>query len=309
MQNLLDSYKQSIEAELQDLLSQARVKFNFADKLLESVQYSVLDGGKRLRPILSLVTAEAVLNSEEQLEIKENPAYGLALAMELVHCGSLIHDDLPCMDDDDLRRGRPSNHKVFGEATALLAGDFLLNFPIEVLITKTFETKTQISATKLNLAALKLSQAISGMIFGQTLDIELSGNEKFGYGKFDMLKQMEELKTGSLLTASVEIAALLAGANNEQLCALISYAKNLGLAFQIVDDILDCSSVAAVLGKSIGKDEQQNKTTYVRQYGVERSEDIAKGLITEAKELLDKPKNIYPDKLKLLADYVISRIY
>lgn len=270
-----------------------------AAKLLDSIKYSVLDGGKRLRPILSLITAEAILDSQDKIDLNKNPALGLALAIELVHCGSLIHDDLPCMDDDDLRRGKPSNHKQFDEATALLAGDFLMTYPIEVLL------KYSSKENQLSDAALKFSQAIHGMIVGQALDIEFT-NAKVTDSS--LLKQMEKLKTGSLLTAAVVIAAILANAKEEQIQALRHYANNLGLAFQITDDILDHTSSPEILGKTCGKDEKQDKLTFVREHGLAKSQEIAASLIDEAKCKIDET-GLYSEKLKLIADYVISRTH
>lgn len=311
LKKILGSYQGDFEQELEDFFGNLPKYFEesfklpkeLLKKLIESTKYSVLDGGKRIRPILSLITAEAILQKKD-LQLKENPALGLALAIELIHCGSLIHDDLPCMDDDDLRRGRASNHKKFGEATALLAGDLLMTLPNIVFLKL---ANNHIDASTLNKASLKLNQAINGMIFGQAIDIELTDNHEEHKDSIEEdLATMDSLKTGALLKASVEIAAILAGASEEQEKALTKYAENLGLAFQIADDVLDHTSSSEEMGKTIGKDEEQNKFTYVNKFGLEKSKKIAQKLIREAKNEIETI-GIYPDKLNLVADYVISR--
>ncbi len=291
---MLQDYQKDLEKEFEDLFKNSKE----SSELLASIKYSVLNGGKRIRPILSLITAEAVLKKKEKLSLKENPGLGIALAVELVHCGSLIHDDLPCMDDDDLRRGKPSNHKKFGEATALLAGDFLMTFPHEVLLKKSTTKEALLNAS------LKLNKAVQAMINGQALDIEYTDSPKTI--DFEELLKMQEQKTGALLKASVEIAALLAGAKKKELEALTLYAENLGKAFQIADDILDVTASTEELGKTSGKDQEQNKLTYVKEFGLEKSKEIAHSLIFEAKCRIEEVE-IYSEKLNLIADYVISR--
>lgn len=311
----LKAYKDSFNKELDSLFDSGKLassnpllnaiqkeKKQFPDtELLDSIKYSLVDGGKRLRPILSLLTAEAILKQEEQLNLNSNPALGLALAIELIHTGSLIHDDLPCMDDDDLRRGRASNHIKFNEATSLLAGDFLMTYPIEILINKS----PNIAAEKVQQAVLKLNQAISSMIVGQAMDMNLGKNAS---QNLEELQTMQSLKTGALLTASTEIAAILSGANETQVEALRKYAQNIGLAFQIADDVLDATASQEELGKTPGKDQEQNKLTYVNQYGVDKAKKIAQNLIKEAQKSIDSI-GIYPDKLISVADYVISRTH
>lgn len=294
IKTLTKEYKSDFQKQLEALVK------DFEDsKLNDSIKYSVLDGGKRLRAILALITAEAVKNSKDKIELSKNPALGLALSVELVHCGSLIHDDLPCMDDDDLRRGKPSNHKAFDEATALLAGDFLLCYPIEVLLSKT----QNVDSFKLHQVSVEFSRAIRSMIAGQALDLELTGTEVHD---IELLKKMQALKTGALLKSSIRLAAIIADANKEQVEALSFFADNLGLAFQITDDILDQTASTEDLGKTAGKDADQNKFTFVKEYGLEQAKLIATKLIEEAKDkILDI--GIYPDKLLVIADYVISR--
>ena len=219
------------------------------------------------------------------------------MAVELVHSGSLIHDDLPCMDDDDLRRGKPSNHKVYGEDNALLAGDFLLVHPLLVLNNLNLKAETKLEIMN------NFNLAIQEMIIGQSLDLALGKEED---QDFSMTKRMQELKTGALIRLSVVEAARAAGASPDQLAALETYSKNLGLAFQVVDDILDQTASTEDLGKTAGKDEVQNKQTYVKKLGLEGARSFAQDLITEAKQVLEN-KQLFTDKLFTVADYVILR--
>lgn len=299
IKTILAEYKPSIELALAGVLV-PEINPTFAKtRLLESINYSVLAGGKRLRAILALITAEAILKSEQKIDFKSNPAYGLALALELVHAGSLIHDDLPCMDDDDLRRGKPTNHKAYGEAFALLAGDFLLCYPIEILLQHTPKD----FQANISQISLEFVRSINAMIAGQAMDIEFAETEEKAQSDLEL---MQSLKTGALLNASVILSAKLAGASSIQLKALQVYANNLGLAFQITDDILDCTASAQELGKTAGKDEKQNKLTFVKLHGIEKARLIAQNLIEEAKAQIIQI-DIYADKLLAVIDYVLSR--
>lgn len=295
IKTLINEYKADFESELISVLE----NYDSPNKALkESISYSVLNGGKRLRALLSLISAEAVMKSSAKISLKENPALGLALAIEMVHCGSLIHDDLPCMDDDDLRRGKPSNHKAFGEAVALLAGDFLIFYPVQVLADYSLGFSENYSEVQADFIA-----AIRKMIFGQAQDLEFSKLEKVSMPE---IKAMEALKTGALIQASICGAAKLAGASPKTLEALTKYSQNLGLAFQIIDDVLDEVSSSEELGKTVGKDAEQNKSTYVTEYGVEKAKEMANNLVDEAIEILDQA-DIFADKLKAVAGYVVSR--
>jgi geranylgeranyl diphosphate synthase type II len=262
----------------------------------DCVSYSVTNGGKRLRAILSMITAEAVMQKKQSLG-KNNPALPLAIAVELVHSGSLIHDDLPCMDDDDLRRGKPSNHKVYGEDNALLAGDLLLVHPLLILNKLVLEAGPKLEIIN------NFNLAIQEMILGQSLDLSLSTEKAQDYS---MTQRMQELKTGALIKLSVVEAARASGANQEQLIALEKYSKNLGLAFQVIDDILDETASTDDLGKTAGKDLAQNKQTYVKKLGLDGAKNFANELINEAKEVLND-KKLFTDKLFIVADYVILR--
>lgn len=296
-------------------------KTNFINdnKLFSAIEYSYSNGGKRLRPILALLSAEAVLGlSHDDITeslLRKNPAMGLAIAIELIHCGSLVHDDLPCMDNDDLRRGKPTNHRVFGEDMALLTGDFLLVNPISTFINYS-KNILNIEDSLILEVSSNLLLAIEQMIIGQAMDLELAKENfhlKAGTESqtvetqyLEKSKIMQEYKTGALLSASIINAALLAKAKSSQINALKQYASNLGLAFQIADDVLDYTATTEQMGKQTQKDKEQNKLTYVDIYGIDEAKLKAEKLITEAKEILSAV-DIYSDKLKLIADYVICR--
>lgn len=283
MQEIFDFYKASIEKALAEIFA-----IYPHSQLKEAVNYSCLNGGKRLRAILALISAEAVQN--KNFDFENNPAKNLALALELIHAGSLIHDDLPCMDNDDFRRGKASNHKVFGEAMALLAGDLLLIYPLSLV---NFNQELSI----------KLQNAIVKMIVGQAMDME------FGLmtnPSLENLTLMQQHKTGALIEVSISGAALLAGAKQGQINALSNFANKIGLAFQIVDDILDHTADFAELGKTTGKDQEQNKLTFVKYYGLKEAKTIAQELIQKAKQdILDI--GINTDRLLIVADYVLDR--
>ena len=230
--------------------------------ITKAMMYSMSIGGKRLRPILCLLTGELFGKSTEEL-------MPMALAMEMIHTYSLIHDDLPAMDNDDYRRGKPTSHKVFGEANAILAGDALLNEAFTVLL-ESYAVQGESGAR----AALYISgcSGRDGMILGQVMDLH---HEEYP-ATFDELRLCHHKKTGELITAAVCAPAVYAGATAEEIILLEEYAGNLGLAFQIQDDILDVTSSREVLGKTVGKDEKSNKTTYVGLFGVDKSREMAK---------------------------------
>jgi len=248
-------------------------------ELWESMRYSVLGGGKRLRAILCLSAAEAV-GGEPEL------ALPCACAIELVHAMSLIHDDLPCLDNDDLRRGRPTNHKVFGEAMALLAGDALLMLASEILIART--SKAVDRGVLLDVAAgLARAAGASGMVGGQVVDIAFTGRAGSGEpAGMQMLESMHRRKTGALIRFSIWSGARLAGADEPRLSALGRFGEVLGLAFQIADDLLDVTGDAITLGKTPGKDEASKKTTWVSLHGVEASRAKLAALEAEGRSLV-----------------------
>jgi geranylgeranyl diphosphate synthase type II len=329
--SFLSSYSKVFENVLlnigTNLKSYTAFNVNEEKKLFSAISYAYANGGKRLRPVLALLTAEAVMQGSQNAEIGvreqcHNPAMGLALAIELIHCGSLVHDDLPCMDNDDLRRGKPTNHVVYGEDIALLVGDFLLVNPISVFIEYSKDVLGLDDSLILKVLA-NLTLAVQQMIVGQAMDLELARlnlqlkteedevrqqdtvqRSRLEY--FEKSRLMQEFKTGALLSASIVNGAILAGADTNQLKALEKYAANLGLAFQIVDDVLDHTATPEQMGKQTQKDAEQNKLTYVDLYGIEGARAKASELITEAKEILSATQ-IYSDKLKLVADYVLHR--
>ena len=239
----------------------------------EAMKYSLLAGGKRLRPILLMAAADAVgATGYDYL-----PA---ACALEMIHTYSLIHDDLPCMDNDDYRRGRLTNHKVYGEAMALLAGDGLLTLAFEVLL----EQRNVAPSTLVEMAhETAMCAGNFGMVGGQALDLASEGRQISA----KELKTLHEGKTGALFIAAIRGGAHLGGATDEQLLALTRFAELIGLAFQIEDDILDVTSTEAELGKPIGSDEKNHKSTYVTLFGLEGAKKMAEETTEEAMRCLD----------------------
>ena len=255
--------------------------------LYESMRYSLSAGGKRIRPILSIAACEAVGGMAEDVM----PA---AIAIEMIHTYSLIHDDLPAMDNDDLRRGKPTNHRVFGEATAILAGDGLLTLAFGIL--------SGVSNSMKIIHEIALAAGPEGMVGGQQLDIE---NE----GKNIDVKALEELhrrKTGALILAAVRSGGIAGGAAETQLSALTDYGMKIGLAFQIADDILDLEGDVEYIGKSPGKDVKQNKNTYPALVGLAESKIVARNLVDEALEALESfDEKAVP--LRMIAEYIVDR--
>ncbi|NLB20922.1 MAG: polyprenyl synthetase family protein [Clostridium sp.] len=274
---MLKEYKEIIDITLKEYFESLP-----KNTLTKSMGYSVNLGGKRLRPALVLLTTKVFGGKLEE-------ALPMAMAMEMIHTYSLIHDDLPAMDNDDLRRNMPTNHKVFGEAMAILAGDALLNEAMTLLF-RTYGTKSLKGAQ----AAVTISECSGreGMILGQMLDLE---NENKKATAAELMACHEE-KTGKLIAASLEAPALYFGATDEEVKKLRDFGLKLGLAFQIQDDILDETSSQEVLGKTIGKDEKSGKTTYVSLFGLEKSKEMAKQITKEAIELLE---NIQRDTKEL----------
>ena len=261
-------------------------------KLLDAMQYSLFSGGKRLRPILLMAAADAVNESGEKF-------LTTAAGVEMIHTYSLIHDDLPAMDNDDYRRGKLTNHKVFGEAMAILAGDALLTLAFEVMLRQ----RGVMHATILAVVD-EISQAVgmSGMVGGQAIDLQSEGKEI----DLDTLRQMHLGKTGALFRAAVRSGAILAGASDEHFRALTSYAEHFGLAFQITDDILDFVGDEKALGKPVGSDERNQKSTYVTLTSLETARKLAGQSVKAAFEAL-KPFGREADFLRELVSYLLSR--
>jgi geranylgeranyl diphosphate synthase type II len=264
-------------------------------KLVEAIQYSVMAGGKRFRPTLVLESARACGASEKSDEWKS--ALAAAAAMELIHTFSLVHDDLPAMDNDDLRRGRPTNHKVFGEAIAILAGDAMTTMAFEILAIDADGAVAVELVRELAAAA-----GPEGMIGGQVIDIDPNKPP----AKLADLQHLHRMKTGALLTSSCRMGAIAAGGSADQIEALAAYGRHVGLAFQIVDDILDQTSSPEQLGKATGKDADKGKTTYPMLLGLEESRRQAQAQYLAAIESI---KLFGPASVGLveLARFVVDR--
>ncbi len=239
----------------------------------EAMEYSLMAGGKRIRPILLMASAEAVGS-------KGYNYLPVACGLEMIHTYSLIHDDLPCMDDDDYRRGRLTNHKVFGEAMAVLAGDGLLTLAFEVMLE---QKNVKPEALIETIREMAMCAGNFGMIGGQGLDLEYEDKQITP----EQLRKLHSGKTGALFIAAVRGGAHLAGATDEQLLALTKFADLLGLAFQITDDILDVEGTEELLGKPVGSDEKNHKSTYVSLYGLQAAHELAEKTVNEALEYLE----------------------
>ncbi len=258
-----------------------------------AMRYSLFAGGKRIRPILAMAAARAVCDSPEGVE-------DAAATLELIHTYSLIHDDLPALDNDDLRRGRPTCHKVFGEALAILAGDALLTLAFEVL----GRIKRIGAEQKIRLVEelARASGSVGGMIGGQVNDLE--GERKRPTAL--LLDSIHRAKTGALLRASVRMGAIYAGASDDELAALSQYGEHVGLAFQIVDDVLDVEESSEALGKTAGKDQAQQKITFPAVYGLARSREMAE----EERIASHIALRIFDDRaerLRQIADFIVQR--
>jgi len=280
-----------VDKALSRFLPKAAVK---PATLHKAMRYSLFAGGKRLRPILALAAAEACDGAIAD-------ALPHACAVECVHTYSLIHDDLPCMDDDDLRRGRPTNHKVFGEGVAVLAGDALLTIAFEILSQAKPTRRHGMTALIRELADAAGSR---WLIAGQVLDLEGEGKPVSARD----LKFIHQSKTAALLTASIRLGAMSANAPEAKLKALTVFGQSLGLAFQVIDDILDVTQTSEKLGKSAGKDVAAQKATYPAVFGLERSRAEAQRLTHAARDAV-KPFGKKAPPLLALADYLLNRDY
>ena len=262
--------------------------------LHKSMRYSLFAGGKRLRPILCLAAAEACGGNLSQ-------AIPAACAVECIHTYSLIHDDLPCMDDDDMRRGKPTNHKVYGEPVAVLAGDALLTLAFEIISTAKSNKRYNNGDMVRELAITSGSKHLVG---GQVLDLE--GENKDISAR--TLKFIHQSKTAALLTSSLKLGAMSAGATDKKVQHLEEFGQCTGLAFQVIDDILDVTQSSKTLGKSAGKDEAVNKATYPAIHGLDKSRRLAEKLTKQAINAL-KPFKSKGKRLEELAHYLLDREY
>jgi geranylgeranyl diphosphate synthase type II len=264
-------------------------------ELIDAMKYSLFAGGKRLRPILCLAGAEAVGGKPEDV-------LPVACSLELIHTYSLIHDDLPVMDDDDLRRGKPSNHKVYGEAMALLAGDGLLTEAFHLMTDPALVERISLKAILKVIGLIAKAAGYGGMVGGQVVDIRWQEKEV----DYSLLEFMHNHKTAALIAASVSSGALLGGAVDTQFKAMRAYGEKIGLAFQISDDILDIEGDPEAMGKPAGSDVDKGKVTYPSVVGLMRSREIQTGLISEAIAYL-QPFDDRADALRQIARYIIER--
>lgn len=296
-------------SDIKDLLQQFSQKFNQLlpaffpmpdgpeKRVVEAMQYSIMNGGKRLRPFLLTETA-ALFNVKPEISMQT------AIALELLHTYSLIHDDLPAMDDDELRRGQPTCHCRFDEATAILAGDGLLTYAFEVLSRNNHDLSTEIRLKLINLLA-RAAGAFDGMVSGQQLDL-YSENWSGEYDPVMLVTRTEAMKTGCLIRFACEAGAILGGATEAERQALTDYARHIGIAFQIADDILDVEGDPALMGKTLQKDAVQGKITFVSLYGLDKAKEMARDFINQARQALQ----IFGEKaenLTDLAEFIITR--
>lgn len=268
----------------------------YQKKIFESMNYSLKAGGKRLRPILTLEACKIVGGEEKD-------AIAFAVAIEMIHTYSLIHDDLPALDNDDLRRGRKTNHKVYGEAMAILAGDGLLNYAYEIMLKESIGKNDSEKYLKA-INEIAKAAGIYGMIGGQVVDIESEG-KTIDMDKLDFIHMN---KTAAIIIGCMRAGAIIGNATDKQLEDITKYAKNIGLSFQIVDDILDIVGDEAKLGKNVGSDIDNEKSTYPSLIGLEKSKEVANQLIKEAKASINQ---ISKDNAFLngLAEYIVDRDY
>lgn len=274
--------------------------FSDNSRLLQAMKYSLMAGGKRIRPILCIAACEAVHGDSKNV-------LPIACALEMIHTYSLIHDDLPAMDNDNLRRGKPTCHIQFDEATAILAGDALLTLAFQIISSPDLLTghndKNYRAAKQLKIINLLSNAAgCKGMVAGQMLDILSEGSLL----NINQLEQMHRLKTGALIEASVCAGAISGGCSTKKLEHLASYAKKIGLAFQIADDILNIEGDPLLMGKAAGTDKNRNKNTYPLLLGLKNSKELSRQLVAEALCLLNIFDN-NADPLRKIADYIINR--
>jgi geranylgeranyl diphosphate synthase type II len=289
----LATRRQVVDQALQRFLEGTR--FREETRLVAAMKYSINAGGKRLRPIICLASAHAAGG-------KENDALPMGCALEMIHTYSLIHDDLPAMDDDDFRRGKPTCHKVFGEATAILAGDALLTSAFQLLAEYALHQEHQQAVWVQVMAMIAKAAGHEGMIEGQMRDMAAEG-QALSAGQ---LEELHGLKTGALITAAIKTGAVIGGADERALFGLEAYGRRIGLAFQVADDILNETGDPHVMGKAVGTDQMRQKSTYPALMGLEGARRMAAELVTEALrsiEIFDSKA----DPLRAIARYVIER--
>ncbi len=273
MKTMID-YKSIVENKLKEYFDEYKKNSSYSSKIWDAMEYTTLLPAKRLRAVMCLETARL-------LNLDVNKALPLACSLEIMHAYSLIHDDLPCMDNDDLRRGKPTNHKVFGEAIAVLAGDALLSFGAQIIADKS-EFNSEITVELLK-EYIRVSGAL-GIIAGQTADIEAE-NKKIN---LDNLKYIHKYKTGELFRCSFMLPIIATAPDNGLKDMLLEFSLNFGIMFQIYDDIIDCTLTTEELGKTAGKDASSNKMTYVSLLGLKEAKNIFGGLLNKNRDILNK---------------------
>lgn len=288
----LDERKTLVDKALQKFMPKPS---GLASDVIRAMDYSLFAGGKRIRPILCIAGAEAVGGSTDSV-------LPVACAIELIHTYSLIHDDLPVMDNDDFRRGKPTNHKVFGEAIALLAGDGLLTLAFNLMAGYGAEKEVEKKALLRVIDLIASAAGYKGMVGGQVVDITYEGKEPDP----NVVEYIHRHKTAALIAASVTAGTILAGGNKDEEKSINRYGQQIGLAFQIADDILNIEGDRKVMGKGIGSDKERGKITYPSVFGAAESKNIQKELIKNAIESLKRFDN-RAEPLRDLARYVIKR--
>jgi len=287
----LSRHNKRINAALEALLKAS----DKTDRILEAMTYSLMAGGKRIRPVLCLAAAEAAGGDIED-------ALPAACALEMIHTYSLIHDDLPALDDDALRRGKPTCHMAFDEATAILAGDALLTLAFQTLSSIELHEVEQATKWLRVIQLISRASGYCGMIQGQMLDITSEGEHL----TLAELKSMHRLKTGALIEASISSGAILGSINSSRISKLESYAQNIGLAFQVTDDILNVEGDPEIMGKAVGTDRLRRKSTYPSLLGLEESKDFASRLVEAALQALESFDQ-KAEPLRAIAKYIIER--
>lgn len=290
LRRFLIEARSRVDAELDRLLPAETVE---PAKLHAAIRWSVFAGGKRFRPLLTLAVGQT-------FEVDEKLLLPTACALELIHTYSLIHDDLPCMDDDDLRRGRATCHVQFDEATAILAGDALQTLAFQII--SSGENLSTEKRLRLISEILQASGTPSGMVAGQALDLEAESREVTA----SELEQIHRLKTGALIIAAARCGAIIADVTPGELEAITEYAAQLGLLFQITDDLLDVTSTAEAIGKTPGKDLRSEKATYPHLHGIDEARDLAFRVHGRARAVLDQVKRP-TTRLAAIADYILNR--
>jgi geranylgeranyl diphosphate synthase type II len=295
---LMDFDLKAYVAEKREIIDKALDKYlppidGMEGRVVEAARYSLFAGGKRLRPILCIAAHEACEGSSKAL-------LPVACALEMIHTYSLIHDDLPAMDNDDFRRGKPTNHKVFGEAVAILAGDLLLTYAFELMAEHGLEDRSGAVMRVIHIIAR--ASGFKGMVGGQMIDLACEGKEV----DVPTVEYMHARKTGALITASVQAGAILAGASESEIERMGRYGRHLGLAFQITDDLLDVTGSFEEMGKTPGSDDRKGKRTYPFLVGIEESCRLAREHVERALDAISG----YDDRanpLRAIAFYVLNR--